>query len=165
MWWCGWLDTSSWSEDIASGPGSGPLTCLAGDLPSLTPATREKIRSLTAALALPECEDDLEALRAIATEIASGFAGGELEKAIRLEQQRSSGSSGEKVEKEGLTADGYPLGIATPDDKVREFGTVARLLYVARMHEVQRVFNEVLAECQEYTADAKTDGSLGKVGY
>jgi len=42
--------------------------------------------------------------------------------------------------------------------------SVLRMLYVADLRELQDAVNEILVEVQSYTADPKTDSSLGVVG-
>eukprot|EP00161_Ancyromonas_sigmoides_P019765 TRINITY_DN5621_c0_g1_i4.p1 TRINITY_DN5621_c0_g1~~TRINITY_DN5621_c0_g1_i4.p1 ORF type:complete len:284 (+),score=111.56 TRINITY_DN5621_c0_g1_i4:50-853(+) len=167
-------DTTSWGEELSRGPGSGPVRTPLDVLPDIPAAPPARIRALAAALALPAAPEgprgDAECLRAVTAELASGFTG----RAVAAECARrtaagasgaTSGAPGASGASGALEAGSYPVGFASGDAEVDEFARAARLLYVARMDEVQRIFNEVLAECQEYTADAKTDGSLGKVGF
>jgi len=55
---------------------------------------------------------------------------------------------------------GISTGIETEDQAL----AVLRMLYVADLRELQDAVNEILVEVQSYTADPKTDSSLGVVG-
>ena len=58
----------------------------------------------------------------------------------------------------------FPLGFATGDAVVDYASSLLRMLYIADLRELQDSVNEILITVQEFTADPKTDSSLGKVG-
>lgn len=61
------------------------------------------------------------------------------------------------------TAD-FPLGFATGDARLDAAAALLRMLYVADLRELQDAVNDILITVQEFTADPKTDASLGVVG-
>jgi len=58
----------------------------------------------------------------------------------------------------------FGSGISTGVDVQDQALSVLRMLYVADLRELQDAVNEILVEVQSYTADPKTDSSLGVVG-
>lgn len=58
----------------------------------------------------------------------------------------------------------FGAGISTGVDIQDQALAVLRMLYVADLRELQDAVNEILVEVQSYTADPKTDSSLGVVG-
>lgn len=58
----------------------------------------------------------------------------------------------------------FPLGFSTGNETVDKAAAILRMLYVTDQRELQDAVNEILVEVQEYTANPKTDASLGVVG-
>jgi RLL motif-containing protein 1 len=58
----------------------------------------------------------------------------------------------------------FPLGFETGDATVDTAAALLRMLYVADLRELQDAVNDILIRVQEFTADPRTDSSLGKVG-
>eukprot|EP00808_Paulinella_micropora_P015427 g13947.t1 len=56
------------------------------------------------------------------------------------------------------------MGFKTNDVSVDRAATLLRLLYLEDLRAVQSLINQQLARAQAFTADPKTDSSLGKVG-
>jgi hypothetical protein len=63
-----------------------------------------------------------------------------------------------------VDAETFPLGFATGDARVDAAAALLRMLYVADLRELQDAVNDILISVQEFTADPKTDASLGQVG-
>ena len=63
-----------------------------------------------------------------------------------------------------LDAAAFPLGFETGDSRIDAAAAVLRMLYVADLRELQDAVNEILISAQEFTADPRTDASLGQVG-
>lgn len=62
------------------------------------------------------------------------------------------------------TLDTHLLGFETGDAAVDRLGTVLRLLYIRDLRQLQTAIDRMVVEVQEYTANPRTDSSLGKVG-
>lgn len=73
-------------------------------------------------------------------------------------------SSGGLAAKDLLDVKTFPLGFTTGDEVVDRAATILRMLYVADLRELQDAVNEILVSVQEFTANPKTDSSLGVVG-
>jgi RLL motif containing protein 1 len=58
----------------------------------------------------------------------------------------------------------FPLGFGTGDEVVDRAAAILRMLYVTDLRELQDAVNDVLVTVQEFTANPKTDSSLGVVG-
>lgn len=63
-----------------------------------------------------------------------------------------------------LDPDTFPLGFATGDIQVDLAATIMRMLYIKDLRQLQTVIDETLVQVQEYTANPKTDSSLGRLG-
>ena len=57
-----------------------------------------------------------------------------------------------------------PLGFATGSDVLDSAGTIARVVHRNTLRELQNEVNNLLVQVQEFTANPKTDSSLGRVG-
>jgi len=57
-----------------------------------------------------------------------------------------------------------PLGFTTGNDMLDSAATVLRMLYIEDLRTLQNDVNKLLVQVQEFTADPKTDSSLGRVG-
>ena len=57
-----------------------------------------------------------------------------------------------------------PLGFSTGSDVLDSAGTILRMLYIEDLRELQNQVNNLLVQVQEFTANPKTDSSLGRVG-
>jgi RLL motif-containing protein 1 len=62
-----------------------------------------------------------------------------------------------------LLAD-IPLGFETGDAAVDKAGALLRLLYLRDLRALQSAVDSAVVEAQEYTANPRTDSSLGRVG-
>ena len=58
----------------------------------------------------------------------------------------------------------FPLGFTTHDSTADHAAAILRMLYVLDLRELQDVVNDILVTVQEFTANPKTDASLGQVG-
>ena len=58
----------------------------------------------------------------------------------------------------------FPLGFSTGDATLDRAAVILRMLYVADLRELQDAVNDILVTVQEFTAQPKTDASLGVVG-
>lgn len=58
----------------------------------------------------------------------------------------------------------FPLGFDTSNESVNKVATVLRMLYLDEFRELQNDFNSLVILGQEYTANPRTNASLGKVG-
>lgn len=72
--------------------------------------------------------------------------------------------SREPTREEILTGVGFPLGLSTGQPTLDAAARILRMLYVADLRELQDAVTDLLVAVQEYTADPKTDASLGMVG-
>lgn len=72
--------------------------------------------------------------------------------------------SREPTREEILTGSGFPLGLSTGQATLDAAARILRMLYVADLRELQDAVTDLLVAVQEYTADPKTDASLGAVG-
>lgn len=62
------------------------------------------------------------------------------------------------------TLDTALLGFETGDPVVDRLATVLRLLYIRDLRQLQTTIDRMVVEVQEFTANPRTDSSLGKVG-
>jgi len=69
-----------------------------------------------------------------------------------------------KLDAETITQDRFPLGFDTGDDHLNKAATVLRMLYIDDLRQLQTKINELIVLVQNYTANPKTDTSLGRVG-
>lgn len=58
----------------------------------------------------------------------------------------------------------FPLGFTTGDALADKASAVLRMLYITDLRELQDAVNDLLVTVQEFTANPKTDASLGVVG-
>ena len=58
----------------------------------------------------------------------------------------------------------FPLGFTTHDSTADHAAAIMRMLYVLDLRELQDAVNDLLVSVQEFTANPKTDASLGQVG-
>lgn len=66
--------------------------------------------------------------------------------------------------KEGIPLEDFPLGFNTQDEVVNQVALVLRMLYISDFRELQNDLNALIVLGQEYTANPKTNSTLGKVG-
>jgi len=59
----------------------------------------------------------------------------------------------------------FPLGFSSDDAAVDERARVLRMLYISDLRRLQDDVSRCLSAAQAYTADPKTNSTLGKVGY
>ena len=64
----------------------------------------------------------------------------------------------------GKETSSFPLGFATGDAVLDGAAALLRMLWAADLRELQDGVNEILITVQSYTADPRTDASLGVVG-
>ena len=57
------------------------------------------------------------------------------------------------------------LGFDVADPSVRAAAVALRLVHVAELRNLQDLINHAIVQVQQLTADPKTDGTLGKVGF
>lgn len=57
-----------------------------------------------------------------------------------------------------------PLGFTTGEKELDNAATILRMLYIEDLRKLQNEVNEMLVQVQEFTANPKTDSSLGRVG-
>ena len=65
---------------------------------------------------------------------------------------------------EALDATRFPVGFSTGSAVIDKAATLLRMLYIADLRELQDAVNDILVTVQEFTANPKTDASLGLVG-
>ncbi|KAL4447482.1 hypothetical protein ABPG75_004701 [Micractinium tetrahymenae] len=58
----------------------------------------------------------------------------------------------------------YPLGFSTGDAGADLASTILRMLYIKDLRALQTLVDSAIVQVQEYTANPRTDASLGKVG-
>ncbi|EFN59917.1 hypothetical protein CHLNCDRAFT_18675 [Chlorella variabilis] len=58
----------------------------------------------------------------------------------------------------------YPLGFSTGDAAADLGATILRMLYIKDLRALQTLVDSAIVQVQEYTANPRTDASLGKVG-
>lgn len=59
----------------------------------------------------------------------------------------------------------FPLGFHTGDAAVDNLAMLLRMLYIKDLRSLQSAIDRMLVQVQEYTANPRTDASLGKVGH
>lgn len=59
----------------------------------------------------------------------------------------------------------FPLGFKSGDLEVDHAAQILRMLYLSNLREVQDAANAMMIQAQEFTANPKTNSSLGKVGW
>ena len=79
-------------------------------------------------------------------------------------EESSGGGGGGGRPPPVLDPHAFPLGFHTGDGVVDTAAALLRMLYVADLRELQDAVNDILITVQEFTADPRTDSSLGKVG-
>ena len=67
-------------------------------------------------------------------------------------------------ETEGIPLSAFPLGFDTGDTEVNKAAIVLKMLYLWDFREMQSDVNSLIVLGQEYTANPRTNNSLGKVG-
>ncbi|VEL40634.1 unnamed protein product [Protopolystoma xenopodis] len=72
-----------------------------------------------------------------------------------------------KMNKSGetLDIDEVPLGFEVSDPLLRRAAVALRLLHIGYLRRLQNQANAAIVQVQALTADPKTDGTLGKVGF
>jgi RLL motif-containing protein 1 len=63
-----------------------------------------------------------------------------------------------------LNTKNFPLGFDTKDSDLNKASIILRLLYIEDLRKLQTKINEIIYLLQNFTANPKTDTSLGKVG-
>jgi len=58
----------------------------------------------------------------------------------------------------------FPLGFNTGDSNLNKASTILRLLYIKDLRELQTNINDLIVSVQAFTANPKTNATLGKVG-
>lgn len=58
----------------------------------------------------------------------------------------------------------FPLGFDTGDHNLNLAATILRLLHIDELRSLQTNINNILANVQSFTANPKTDTSLGRIG-
>jgi len=69
-----------------------------------------------------------------------------------------------KIDSAAINEEKFPLGFDTGDSNLNKAATVLRMLYIDDLRQLQTKINEMIVSVQNYTANPKTDTSLGKVG-
>jgi RLL motif-containing protein 1 len=64
----------------------------------------------------------------------------------------------------GIPLEEFPLGFSTGDHDVNQAAIVLKMLYLSDFREMQNDLNALIVLGQEYTANPRTNSSLGKVG-
>lgn len=64
-----------------------------------------------------------------------------------------------------ITEDKFPLGFNTGEKQVDMASTVMRLLFIKDLRELQTEINDLIVTVQSFTANPKTNTTLGKVGH
>jgi len=128
------------------------------ELDAESPEFVEALHKLAATLGVPE-DDSAEAMvRACA---------GVLKRKLSAEALAKAGSSqggGKSKRRKAFDVKDYPPGFDTGDEELNKAASLLRLLYVADLRKLQDEVNALISQMQEYTANPKTDSSLGKVG-
>ncbi|KAK9805942.1 hypothetical protein WJX73_007158 [Symbiochloris irregularis] len=78
------------------------------------------------------------------------------------EAQQRSGQALQHLS--SLDADAFPLGFSTGDPGVDLAGTILRMLFIKDLRQLQTVIDETMVQVQEFTANPRTDSTLGRVG-
>eukprot|EP01039_Chlorochromonas_danica_P001901 gene1901-2079_t len=81
-----------------------------------------------------------------------------------IEKVKQSNRSGGGGEQHAVTLSDLPLGFSSGDEIVDTVAKVLRLLHVSELRILQDQVNDLLALCQESTANPRLNASLGKVG-
>jgi len=98
------------------------------------------------------------ARRAVADEVLPTVA------ATSSSSSAAAGASGAAAPTAAALLEGVPLGFATGDAAVDRAGALLRLLYLRDLRALQSAVDAAVVEAQEYTANPRTDASLGRVG-
>jgi len=119
------------------------------------PEMKAGIENLRKLLKIPQHEDKVLVLRAIAKVIEEKLS----DEAIKAaKQQRSS------TKDEFLSLHDTSLGFNTKDPALDEVAKILRLLQIHNLRDLQTQINSAIVTVQKMTANPKTDQSLGRVG-
>ena len=112
---------------------------------------------------LGEADAELAAeLEAEAEAVGTGAGASASARRRRDAGAAASGAGG--AEAGGDVMRDFGAGFATGDAALDRACAILRLLYVSDLRELQDAVNDILVEIQAFTADPKTDSSLGVVG-
>ena len=78
--------------------------------------------------------------------------------------QQDTGPLPHDAASNSASLEGFPPGLSTGDADLDKAIAVLRMLFVADLRELQNSVNEILAMLQNFTANPRTDSSLGAVG-
>eukprot|EP01121_Diplochlamys_sp_Union-15-3_P017868 TRINITY_DN6383_c0_g1_i1.p1 TRINITY_DN6383_c0_g1~~TRINITY_DN6383_c0_g1_i1.p1 ORF type:complete len:252 (+),score=42.58 TRINITY_DN6383_c0_g1_i1:61-816(+) len=140
-------------------------------------AAREFVKRREASVSKPETQGDYEseefkqAVRSLATTL--GIPNNDDHKVLlntifHVINRRYTPDAIERAKQQGeptkLDPEIFPLGFDTGDELLNRAATILRLLYVADLRDLQTKINEFICAVQTFTANPRTDTSLGKVG-
>jgi len=121
-----------------------------------SPEFKAEIESLSKTLQIPQHSDHRVVLKTILEIVEKKFSEEKIKEALQNKDKTKTSNE--------LSPEIFPLGFDTGDPQVNECATVLRLLYIEDQKVLQTKINELLVEIQNYTANPKTDTSLGKIG-
>jgi len=121
-----------------------------------SPEFQHEVESLAQTLQIPHHQDYTVMLKAILELIDKKFS----EEVIKV----ALANKDKPLSLNVVTPEVFPLGFDTGDKLVNECATILRLLYIEDQRKLQTKINELLVAVQNYTANPKTDTSLGKTG-
>jgi RLL motif-containing protein 1 len=126
---------------------------------------RQAVLSLARVLELPESEDTLLMLKASARMIERKFSAKALAEARRTAQtaKPSTAATSSSSQTDALLRE-LPLGFHSDDEEVDKAAKILRLLYISDLRDLQTKINQLIISIQNYTANPKSDTSLGRVG-
>lgn len=129
-----------------------------------TPEFRKSLEGLADTLGLPHDDSSEAMVRACAAVLEQKLSAAARERAEAAAAKGKSRQQGQHSAPKTFSLKDFPPGFDTGDEQLNKAAALLRLLYVSDLRRLQDDVNSLIASMQDYTANPKTDSSLGKVG-